>query len=60
MVDVNVTMTMNQALKLGIIKCASCGLPPNNHFMDQPGKPCAHDKSCTGYVPKIYLPKDAP
>jgi hypothetical protein len=43
-----VKLTMEQAEKLGIVKCAHCGYPPNNHF-DWSPRPCAHDNSCPGY-----------
>lgn len=36
-----VALTRQEALELGIVRCG-CGHPPNNHFPDLPGKPCAH------------------
>jgi len=44
-----VALTREEALKLGIVFC-TCGHPPNNHFMDQKGKPCAHCEKCQGYT----------
>jgi NTP pyrophosphatase (non-canonical NTP hydrolase) len=46
-------MTRGQAVSLGLIYCASCGYPPNNHFLDQKEKLCAHTNNCTGYVEAI-------
>lgn len=54
-VKIVVTMTQNQAEKLGIVYCA-CGHRPNNHFSHDE-KPCAHCP-CTGYEQWIVLPKD--
>ncbi len=50
-----VKLTKDEALKLGIVHCKNCGYPPNNHFMDQLKKLCAHDKSCTGYVERFSM-----
>ncbi len=47
-----VSLTMDEALDLGIVKCAHCGYPPNNHFAN--GK-CAFDPRCPGYVPKFRM-----
>lgn len=49
-----VEMTLDQALKLGIVFCA-CGHPPNNHF-DHDHRPCAHC-DCKHYVQQIRLPQ---
>lgn len=59
-----VQFTEKDLLELGLIGCASCvkatktkfhpgySHPPNNHFMDQKGKPCAHC-ACKKYEPAI-------
>lgn len=49
-----VKMTRKQALQLGLVKCKSCGYPPNNHFDHEPFK-CAHNLHCTGYEEIIVL-----
>lgn len=51
-----VEMTVKQAEMLGILRCESCGYPPNNHF-EWGQRLCAHSNKCTGYVPGIRLPK---
>lgn len=50
---ITLRMTRLEALRLGLIYCESCGYPPNNHFLDQPEKLCAHTSKCTGYVEKV-------
>ena len=53
-----IEMTLDQARALGIIRCAHCGLPPNNHWGNgERGGLCAHDAKCPGYKQKIYLPQ---
>ena len=42
-----VKLTLEDALKMGIVVCAHCGYPPNNHF-DFPPRTCAH-APCPGY-----------
>lgn len=59
MAEYVVKLTMEQALKLGIVVCANCGWPPNNHFSTinppRPGESaCAHDK-CPGYKVKFRM-----
>lgn len=49
---------MAQARALGIVRCADCGWPPNNHWGNgKRGGKCAHDPACKGYKQKICLPK---
>ena len=52
-----VKLTLEQAEKLGIARCASCGWPRNNHF-DFGKKVCAHTKECTGW--KLTFSMGAP
>ncbi len=53
-----VEMTEEQARMLGIVHCAHCGWPPNNHFGNgERGGKCAHDPNCPGYKRKINLPQ---
>jgi hypothetical protein len=60
-----VSLTMDEAKKLGIVHCANCGWPPNNHWNDGPvnvsrgESACAHDK-CPGYEPKFKMGKAVP
>lgn len=62
-----VKLTMDQAKQLGIVRCANCGYPPNNHFsetekstewksggMGAMRSMCAH-AFCKGYEPKFSL-----
>lgn len=49
-----VKLTMEQAVRLGIVKCASCGYPKNNHF-DFGKKVCAHSVVCTGWKTKFVV-----
>lgn len=52
-----ITMTEEQARMLGIVHCAHCGWPPNNHFGNgEKGGKCTHDSKCPGYKRKINLP----
>lgn len=41
-------VTRDRALQLGLLTCAHCGYPENNHF-DWSPYPCAHDTECPGY-----------
>lgn len=54
---VTVTMTHDQALALGLLRC-ECGHPPNNHF-DFDKRPCAHCRNpkCEEYRERVSLPK---
>lgn len=52
---IKVEMTLEQAKKLGIVFCESCGYPPNNHF-DFGKRLCAHTDKCKGYKQAIRLP----
>lgn len=45
---INVSFSREEALKLGLLVCADCGYPPNNHF-DFGKRTCAHDSRCKGY-----------
>lgn len=42
------TMTRKRAQELGLLTCATCGYPENNHF-DWGTKPSARDESCSAY-----------
>jgi len=55
---ITITLTQLQAEKLGIVTC-NCGHPPNNHFLEQKGKPCAHC-TCKKYKQEIWLPSNKP
>ncbi len=58
-VEVRIEMTLKQARLLGLVVCAHCGLPPNNHWGDgERGGKCAHDPKCPGYEQKIRLPRE--
>lgn len=51
-----VKLTLEEAEKLGIVKCIHCGYPRNNHFSF--GKcVCAHDPKCPGYKRSFYYGK---
>jgi len=68
-----VKLTMEEAQKLGIVRCGNCGYPPNNHFTLKPVKQtakmiregikapsaCAF-ASCPGYQPKFTMGKVIP
>lgn len=56
-----VKLTMEQAKRLGIVVCANCGYPANNHFsvnkLDRLGRSaCAH-AMCEGYKPLFKVGK---
>lgn len=57
-----VSLTMDEAEKLGIVVCAHCGYPPNNHFgwdeadLKSGYSDCAH-RECPGYKPKFRMGK---
>lgn len=51
-----VKLTRDQAEKLGILRCASCGYPRNNHFSFGK-KVCAHSTICTGWKPYFITGK---
>lgn len=51
-----VKLTLEQAEKLGIVKCESCGWPRNNHF-DWGTMVCAHSVGCTGWKPRFTFGK---
>lgn len=56
----NVQVTREQALRLGLVFCKNCPHPPNNHFCNGrgPGKPCAHCP-CKKYEERVVdeMPK---
>jgi hypothetical protein len=52
-----VALTMKEAYQLGIVRCASCGFPHNNHF-DFGERVCAHSSKCTGWVPRFTVGQD--
>lgn len=43
-----VKLTLEQAEQLGIVRCAYCGYPRNNHF-DFGKRVCADSGTCPGY-----------
>lgn len=47
------SMTRKRALELGLLTCANCDFPENNHFERGSGShgkgACAHDSSCRAY-----------
>lgn len=51
-----VKLTMEDCKKLGIVVCAHCGYPPNNHF-DFGKRVCAH-APCPGYKVSFRYGKD--
>lgn len=57
-----VKLTMEEAEMCGIVKCANCGYPPNNHWTREPVKvkppdsACAH-APCPSYKPLFRLGK---
>lgn len=53
-IDYTIILTRQQLLELGLITCANCGYPPNNHFDDGVG-PCAHDSNCKQFSEKITV-----
>ena len=52
---ITVTMTLDQAKKLGIVFCKNCSHPWNNHF-EWDEQPCTRCE-CRCYVQDIFLPK---
>ncbi len=45
---IRIEMTRKEAKRMGLLRCADCGYPENNHF-DFDNRPCAHDSTCSGY-----------
>jgi len=60
-VEYVVKLTMDDCKKLGIVVCANCGYPPNNHWDETNeetviGSACAH-APCKGYEPRFRYGK---
>lgn len=51
-----VKLTMEEAESKGIVACAHCGYPRNNHF-SWGKKTCAHDSTCPGWKTAFRMGK---
>jgi hypothetical protein len=54
-----VVLSMDEAKEVGIVICANCGYPPNNHWSETETSmldesACAH-APCSGYEPTFTL-----